>query len=125
MMIPTRGASTSISSNAASTSGIGSRVAVSVSVSVCGSRLRPGSAVSIPPRVLSVDLVRYALDRAPRDVLTHLHPVEADLARRLVGTAPRGLRIRAEPGDPEHPASGGHDPAVGIASGPRVGDLDA
>ena len=65
------------------------------SVAVSGSR-RPGSAVSISSVFLSRwALPRDALDRAPRDVLAHLHSVEADQPRRLVGAVARRLGVAA------------------------------
>src|SRR3954451_1623104 len=100
MMIPTRGASTSISSNAASTSGIGSRVAGTlVSVSVLGSRCISTSLLS------GLDGVHGAC----RDVGTHLLAVEVDHVGRLVGPVARLGRRRAQRGRVQHPAAGGDD----------------
>ena len=84
-MIPTRGASTSISSNAASTSGIGSSGAAgaATSVSVLG--------LSASPRLspFSLSSVATALDGARGDVGAHLLAVELDQLGGRVGALAR------------------------------------
>src|ERR671931_109115 len=135
MMIPTRGASTSISSNAASTSGMGSITSVSVD---------PGSDTSKSRSPVgwgcSAGGDRY---RARGDVGAHLPALEVDDGDALIGAVSRRRRVRAEPGvlgyrvePPDHvalrgarriPGAGEHDgdrPILGevhLSSGESAG----
>src|SRR5262249_42316186 len=125
MMIPTRGASTSISSNASSTSGIGSRVSGSASPVAAPGR---GSTVSTSR---SLDdrsdhrraLAGNAFGDAERDVVPVLGPVELDFRDRGVGTLAGLGNARAERGHVEDAATGGDDLAVAPRR-PGVGHLD-
>src|SRR5687767_10408029 len=103
MMIPTRGASTSISSNASSTAGIVSGTSVSVSLTLSF-------------------LGRHLLDRPRRDVGAHLHAVELDPLSGIVSAIPRLGRRDAEGGHVQNPAAGGDRRAVSCV-GARVGHL--
>src|SRR3954453_18140769 len=118
MMIPTEGASISISSNTASTSGIGSKVAVSTSP-----LLRPpGCAISIDPSPFASRTIvtsrsavyegRESMDRPSGDVGSHLHARERDQSRGLIRALARLRGRRAQSGHVHHPAARGHDLAV-------------
>src|SRR5262245_38341251 len=111
MMIPTRGASTSISSKASSTAGIG------VDSVGWGS-----SEISLISSFLWLGLTGDALDGAGGDVGAHLLPVELDPPGRIVcAIAGRG-RGGPERRHVEDPTSGGKDLAV-VLRRAGVGDL--
>src|SRR2546421_4372521 len=119
MMIPTRGASTSISSNASSTSGTVA-VAGAPGSATPGSPPFSGSCISI--RILPLSIGGDALDRSRRDVGAHLHAVEADPARRIVRPIAGVGWGRTQSGYVEHPAARGDDLAAALG-GPRVQHL--
>src|SRR5436190_7190167 len=118
MMIPTSGASTSISSNALSTSGIGSVVAVSASLRCVPS----GSAISIDLLLLGCLVRGHRADGPLGDVRAPLHAVERNHVRRLVDAVPRLLGGRTERGDVQDPAARRDDVSV-TSSGARVQHL--
>src|SRR5436190_22456877 len=113
-MVPTSGASTSFSSNAASTSGIGSKVAVSTSRPV-----PPGSAISIGPSPfgsrggfwfsVSRSSRGDSVDRTSGDVLSHLHALKRDEPRRLIGAIAGLAGGGRDPRDVEDPSARGDD----------------
>src|SRR5918994_7631622 len=98
MMIPTSGASTSISSKAASTSGI-----VWTPVWRCGAG-SAGSILSMVPLVVGCGFGRPggsaddALDRACRDVRPHLLAFEVDQIGGIVRPLPRLCGVGPDPG---------------------------
>src|SRR5919112_231150 len=113
MMIPTRGASTSISAspNAVSTSGIGSVAAGwATPVSVLGSCIGAFS----PSRRGS----GHAGDGPGGDVGAHLLALELDHPSRVVGALARDAGVRAECRHVQDPATGGDHVAGIVACGP-------
>src|SRR5688572_28151630 len=126
MMIPTCGASMSISSNTRSTDGIGSATRTSTSpllspsLSGASSRISSGSRISIVALSFSGG---DAVNRPRGDVGAHLLAVELDPARRIVRALARLGRVGSQRGHVQHASPGGEE--VGsLAGGPRVGDLD-
>src|SRR5918996_4158487 len=120
MMIPTSGASTSISSNASSTAGIVAVAGPSLSANPDSGAPSSGSYISIS--LPSLAFRGEALNRARRDVGAHLHSVEADPAGSIVRLLAGIRRGGAETGDVQHPAPRGHDLAV-APGGARVQHL--
>src|SRR5436305_11235867 len=105
MTTPTRGASTSMPSNSAST-----WVIVSGAEGCC-SLMRSRSSGS------------HTLDGAAGDVASQLLPLEGDHVGGSIRGLPGGAGVLAERGDVEHPSPRGHDLAV-AKRGARVRDLD-
>ena len=119
-MIPTSGASTSISSNAASTSGM----RLDVGLGVGGGSPLSGSLVSIVVPLFAQPAATRSTARAAMS-RAHLHSIEADQLGGIVGAA-RGRRPASGPSPVTFST---RPPAVTISpslrGGAGVGDLDA